>query len=167
MKILIYVDYFIVWVDFLSEVWFFAYGWALDKTLLKKVIGECGEPKRAILPGYRLVFDVFSPSWKGGVANIVEDVDSVVYGGVYKISMSQLARLDEVVGVPNIFSRRKVVVEVEDLGSTNSITYVSAASRGRWIKPSEQYLRALLHGLKQLKYSDEVINKVKKIAYGQ
>lgn len=167
MKILIHLGYLIFWVSILSEVWFFAYGWALDKSLLKKVIGECGEPKRAILPGYRLVFDVFSPSWKGGVANITEDVNSVVYGAVYKISVSQLARLDRVVGVPHVFSRRNVTVEVEGLGNIQSVTYVSTASRGRWVKPSEQYLSILLRGLKQVKYNDEVIDRVKKSAYGQ
>jgi len=150
----------------LSEVWFFAYGWALDKSLLKKVIGECSEPRRAILHGYRLVFDVFSPSWRGGVANIVEDVDSVVYGAVYKIDLNQLRRLDEAVGVPHIFSRRKVVVEVEGIGDVESVTYISASGRGRWVKPSEQYLSAFLRGLKQLKYEDDVTQKIKKIALG-
>jgi cation transport regulator ChaC len=151
----------------LSEVWFFAYGWALDKSLLKKVIGECGEPRRAILRGYRLVFDVFSPSWRGGVANIVEDVDSVVYGAVYKIDLNQLERLDEAVGVPHIFSRRKVVVEVEGIGKVESVTYISTSGRGRWVKPSEQYLSAFLRGLKQLKYEDDVTQKIKKIAFGE
>ncbi|MEM3819771.1 MAG: gamma-glutamylcyclotransferase family protein, partial [Nitrososphaerota archaeon] len=89
------------------DVWFFAYGWALDKSLLKKVIGEVDEPKKAVLRGYRLVFDVFSPNWRGGVANIVEDENNLVYGAVYKINRGQLERLDEAVGVPRIFFRRK------------------------------------------------------------
>ncbi|MEM1583730.1 MAG: gamma-glutamylcyclotransferase family protein [Nitrososphaerota archaeon] len=146
------------------DVWFFAYGWALDKSLLKKVIGEVDEPKKAVLRGYRLVFDVFSPSWRGGVANIVEDENNLVYGAVYKINVGQLERLDEAVGVPRIFFRRKVVVEVEGIGSVESVTYLSTSGRGRWVKPSEQYVSVLLKGLKQLRYDDDIIQKIKRMA---
>ncbi|MCS7125578.1 MAG: gamma-glutamylcyclotransferase [Aigarchaeota archaeon] len=150
-----------------TEAWFFAYGWALDKNLLKKIIGDLSEPRKALLRGYRLIFDVFSPSWRGGVANIVEDEDGVVYGAVYKIKDEQFSKLDEVVGVPILFSKRKVIVEVEELGRVESITYVSTVGRGRWVKPSEHYLSALLRGLKQLRYSEDIIENVKKIAYGK
>ncbi|MEM3819551.1 MAG: gamma-glutamylcyclotransferase family protein, partial [Nitrososphaerota archaeon] len=105
-----------------------------------------------------------SPSWRGGVANIVEDENNLVYGAVYKINRGQLERLDEAVGVPRIFFRRKVVVEVEGIGSVESVTYLSTSGRGRWVKPSEQYVSVLLKGLKQLRYDDDIIQKIKRMA---
>ncbi|MEN2975015.1 MAG: gamma-glutamylcyclotransferase family protein [Candidatus Caldarchaeales archaeon] len=150
-----------------SEGWFFAYGWALDKNLLKKVIGEVSEPERALLRGYRLVFDVFSHSWKGGVANIVEDKEGIVYGAVYRVETEQFSKLDRVVGVPSLFSKRKVIVELVDHRILESITYISTTSRGRWIRPSEQYLSAVLRGLKQLGYGDDVIEEVRRVARGE
>lgn len=146
-----------------DSVWFFAYGWAMDKSLLKKVVGECGEPLKALLKGYRLSFDTYSPSWRGGVANIVEDPGSVVYGAVYRLSLEQISKLDSVIGVPSQFARRKVLVDVEKIGIVEAVTYVSTSSRGRFVKPSEQYLSVLIKGLKQLGYDDKIIEMVKKM----
>lgn len=150
-----------------SDICFFAYGWALDRNLLRKAVGEVGEPKRAVLRGYRLVFDVYSPSWRGGVANIVESAGGIVYGAIYRITSEQLSRLDEAAGVPTMFSRRRVVVEVEGHGSVECFTYISGVGKGRWVKPSKQYVSAVLRGLKQLKYDERIIEEVRKIALGE
>ncbi|MEM4007040.1 MAG: gamma-glutamylcyclotransferase family protein [Nitrososphaerota archaeon] len=149
-----------------DNVWFFAYGWAMDKSLLKKVVGDCGEPMKALLRGYRLSFDTYSPSWRGGVASIVEDPESIVYGAVYKLSIEQMSKLDNAVGVPSQFARRKVLVDVERIGVVEAVTYVSTSSRGRFVKPSEQYVSVLIKGLRQLGYGEEIIEKVKKMIRG-
>lgn len=147
-----------------ERFWYFAYGWALDRGLMKRSVGPWEEVRRALLKGFSLVFNAYSPSWRGGVANLEEDESGTVYGVVYRLSEEQFKKLDRLVGVPSSFARRRVEVEVEGIGRTSAITYVSTNPRGRWVKPSEQYLSALLRGLKQHGYGDDIIERVRRMA---
>ena len=72
----------------MPELWYFAYGWSLEKSLMKKCIGKWLDARRAELKGFKLVFDAYSASWRGGVANLEEDESSKVYGVAYKITLS-------------------------------------------------------------------------------
>ena len=145
-------------------VWYFAYGANLNKELMRKRVGEWKDCKRGVLEGYRLSFGVFSKSWRGGVANIVEESNSKVYGAVYLLDEEQLKVLDRYEGVPNIYLRRKVIVKTDD-GEVEAVTYVAANPR-QFVKPSAEYLAMMQKGLKQHGYGDEVLKEVKRIAEG-
>jgi len=145
-------------------VWYFAYGANLNKELMRKRVGEWKDCKRGVLEGYRLSFGVFSKSWGGGVANIVEESNSKVYGAVYLLDEEQLKVLDRYEGVPNIYLRRKVIVKTDD-GEVEAVTYVAANPR-QFVKPSAEYLAMMQKGLKQHGYGNEVLKEVKRIAEG-
>ena len=145
------------------DVWYFAYGANLDRELMRRRVGEWKDVRRAVLRGYELRFDTYSPSWRGATANIVEKEDGVVYGVAYLITEEQMRMLDRHVGVPNRYSKIKVLVETEEGERINALTYVSNNPKPR-LFPSQQYLSTLLRGLKQHGYGDDVIRSVKRVA---
>lgn len=148
----------------MGELWYFAYGWSLDKGLMKRCVGGWVEARKAELKGFRLVFDSYSASWKGGVANLREEEGSKVYGVLYRLSEEQLRALEKFEGVPSSSARLNVEVEAEGLGKVRAFTHVAAKPRGRWVKPSKEYLSAMLRGLKQHGFGGEVVRRVQEAA---
>jgi cation transport regulator ChaC len=144
--------------------WYFAYGSNLDQDAMRRVVGGWKEVKPAVLKGYRLVFNVYSVSWRGGVANVVEDSAGTVYGAAYLIEEEQLSRLDRHLGVPSQWVRRKTVIEV-DGRPVEAFIYVGANPRGH-LQPSKAYISMMLRGLKRLGYGEEVLEAVRKAAEG-
>ena len=145
-------------------VWYFAYGSNLDQDAMKRRIKYWHDLKPAILRGFKLVFDHYSSSWGGGVADVVESEGDIVYGGAYLLDESQLQTLDRYEGVPHIYNRRKVRVEVEGR-EVEAFVYVVSNPR-KHIAPSPEYLSRIIRGLKKLGYGDEVIEKVRRAAAG-
>src|SRR5438105_12228829 len=71
---------------------YFAYGSALSRRHIGEWAAEHGVDARlfargapAVLRGYRLVFDVESRFWGGRVANLAEDKDGTVHGGLFEV----------------------------------------------------------------------------------
>ena len=147
----------------MPELWYFAYGWSLNKSLMKKCIGEWVEARRAILKGFKLVFNVYSPSWRGGVANLRENEESKTYGVAYRITSEQLERLDRLEGVPQRSARRSVLIEVEGVGEVKAITHVAANPREGRVHPSREYVSAMYRGMKQHGLGEEALKTLQKI----
>ena len=145
------------------SVWYFAYGVNLDKDIMRRRVGEWAEARRARLRNYELRFNTYSPTWRGGTASIVEKEGAVVYGVAYLIDEEQMRALDKHVGVPSRYSRIKVTVETEDGELLNAMTHVASNPKHN-IPPSQQYLAALLRGLRQHGYGEDVVRTVKKVA---
>jgi len=150
----------------MPELWYFAYGWSLEKSLLKKCIGDWIEARRAELRGYRLTFDTYSASWRGGVANIEEDDSSRVYGVAYKITSEQLEKLDRFEGVPERAARIRVEVEVEGVGRVKAVTHVAVNPRSRHVIPSREYLSAMMKGARQHQLGEEALRIIRRAAEG-
>jgi cation transport regulator ChaC len=119
--------------------WYFAYGSNLDQDAMRRVVGGWKEVKPAVLKGYRLVFNVYSVSWRGGVANVVEDSAGTVYGAAYLIEEEQLSRLDRHLGVPSQWVRRKTVIEV-DGRPVEAFIYVGRQPEGAFPAIKSLYL---------------------------
>ncbi|MDW8083804.1 MAG: gamma-glutamylcyclotransferase family protein [Candidatus Caldarchaeum sp.] len=140
-------------------VWYFAYGSNLDQEGMKKRVGAWKELRPAKLRGFRLVFNVYSSSWHGGIANIEEDPSSTVYGAAYLLDESQLEKLDRYEGVPHLYHRRKVLI---DLGDSQIEAYVYVGTNPRQkIMPSTEYLALLIKGLRRLGFGEDVVGMVK------
>ncbi|MEM4189341.1 MAG: gamma-glutamylcyclotransferase family protein [Candidatus Caldarchaeum sp.] len=141
------------------RVWYFAYGSNLDQEGMRRRVGRWYDLKPALLKGYRLVFDVYSSSWRGGVANVREDEASAVYGAAYLLDEEQLEKLDRYEGVPHLYHRRKVVVEVEGQ-PVEAFIYVGTNPRSSLL-PSAEYLSLMIKGLKKMGYGEEVVKAVR------
>lgn len=132
---------------------------------MKRCIGGWTDSRRAELRGFKLVFDTYSASWKGGVANLEEDEASKVYGVAYEITLEQLSELDKFEGVPQRAMRRSVEIEVEGIGKVSAITHVAANPRKTPIYPSKEYLSAMFRGIKQHNLGEEALKTIRKAAY--
>lgn len=136
----------------------------MDKSLMKRCIGDWLDARRAVLKGFEIVFNAYSPAWRGGVANLVEREGARVFGVAYKISSEQLARLDSFEGVPQRAGRRVVVIEVEGVGEVRAITHVPANPRDGVVQPSRKYLSAMYRGIKQHDIPEEAVKELQRIA---
>ncbi len=140
------------------KVWYFAYGSNLDQESMRRRVGRWYDLRPALLKGYKLIFDIYSSSWRGGVADVVEDANSVVYGAAYLLDEEQIEKLDKYEGVPILYHRRKVAVEAG--GSTLEAFIYVGSNRRQAIKPSYEYLSLMIKGLKKLGYGEEVIRAI-------
>lgn len=144
------------------RVWYFAYGSNLDQEGMRRRVGGWHDLKPAKLKGFRLVFDIYSSSWRGGVADVVEDEAGVVYGAAYLLDEEQLEKLDKYEGVPHLYHRRKVAVEVEST-PLEAFIYVGSSPRPS-VKPSTEYVALMIKGLKRIGHGEEAIKAVREAA---
>eukprot|EP00466_Bigelowiella_natans_P001679 jgi/Bigna1/78504/fgenesh1_pg.55_\ len=83
-----------------------------------------------------------SRGWNGSVANITPVVDKVVYGIVVDVTPAQLELLDRFEGVPNVYERKSVRVDVNTDAKLECQVYIRRSSRCE-SPPSKQYLCAI------------------------
>jgi cation transport regulator ChaC len=148
----------------MAELWYFAYGWSMDKSLMRRCIGDWLDARRAILKGFEIVFNAYSPAWRGGIANLKESGDARIIGVAYKIAPDQLAKLDAFEGAPSRASRRLVMIEVEGVGEVKAITHIAANPRDGFIQPSKEYISAMQRGIRQHGIPDEMIKIIQRAA---
>jgi hypothetical protein len=143
-------------------MWYFAYGSNLNPAGVaqwcrhyghRSPISKPGRP--AVLDNYRLCFPVYSEYWGGGVADIVYDPGKYVAGGIFNLSETELAILDEKVGrkldasgaETGIYKR--ITVTVAPLGKfepVQAITYTGVNVDKYHMPPTRQYMDLLLQG---------------------
>ena len=143
-----------------NNEWYFAYGSNLDRDTF------CGRrriqplaAKVARLSGYRLHFNLPVGSANRGVANILPDEQSVVWGVAYLISRSDGQRLDRSEGVHRGFYQRKLMhLKVRDAADEQSslaaFSYTSGRHRSGRL-PSARYLGLLVNGARFHDLPDE------------
>ncbi len=130
----------------MSEL-YFAYGSNMKPRRFRRHCPRSQVLGRARLPSYRLDFTRYSTGFKGGVADIVPDADSEVWGVLSRVEESDLASLDEYEGVPVGYRRERVTV-LDDGGQEHlAVTYV--ANRTGRFTPSKTYLDIILEGARE------------------
>lgn len=98
-----------------------------------------------ILKGYKLIFNRKGDYEDGGVASIIEDDGSVVYGLIYAMSSEDLERLDEIESPNNdAYSREEIEINTLVNDSVPCFTYI-AQSKGSFL-PTEKYLNWIIQG---------------------
>lgn len=142
---------------------YFAYGSNMDPERMKNRGVKFLKRERAILKGFKLVFNKISFQNPGeGFANIVEDDKEVVEGILYEIEENDLEKLDRHEGYPSHYTRIKVNVTLENGQTVEAITYIARPDRTReGLKPSKEYLRHLLKGCDLL--SKEYCEKLRNV----
>ncbi|WP_340695852.1 gamma-glutamylcyclotransferase family protein [Hydrogenobacter thermophilus] len=140
--------------------YYFAHGSNMSQRQMKE---RCKEGKfktlgRAFLRGYRLVFDGYSISWDGSVANLVPLEGGIVWGVLYEVSEECIKKLDECEGVSSGYYKRvKVEVHSEDGKSFMAYTYLREPLEEG--KPSREYIETLLEGAEAVGLPEEYVNK--------
>ena len=102
--------------------------------------------------GYRIGFTRYSTGWGGGVADLIEESEGVVWGTVYELSGEDLKRLDDYEGVP--WAYRRFRIEVMSSGPSGEQIFPAWAyvvvNKGAELEPSEPYRRTIVDGARDV-----------------
>ncbi len=98
------------------------------------------------LPDYRLDFTRFSKVRGGGVADIVHDSDSEVWGVVYAVPETDLDALDEKEGVAGRAYERKHVEILTPSSESLPVTTYSVVDKGGPFAPKPEYSGLIVGG---------------------
>ena len=148
-------------------IWYFTYGSNLDHERFRSRVGDWQEHRRATLEDYELHFSGEVTAEGGGGAIIQAAPGKRVHGGIYAITIEQLADMDavELDSAMNLSHRgsRRTVGLSSDGDAIDAELYEVPAPR-IYRAPSTKYLGHITGGLRDFGYSDDVVDAVAAIA---
>ena len=128
------------------EIKYFAYGSNLDLPHMKSRCPESKLISKGSLSGYRLTFNRFSSGWGGGVADVIQEQDSKVWGLIFEISDTDLERLDRYEGYHNdwtsLYERWKTVIDTPN-GQVSDVWVYTVVEKQKFVKPTLEYLQII------------------------
>jgi gamma-glutamylcyclotransferase (GGCT)/AIG2-like uncharacterized protein YtfP len=132
-------------------VWHFAYGSNMNRAQMLSRVGNIVEEYNAHVPNFELRFN---KKVRGGTAgaNVQPAPGKTVYGVLYKIDESSFRSLDRYEGVPEHYRRIEIQVTPDGgpaltAGGQPVPAQVYIASKiEKGLRPSAQYLQAILNG---------------------
>ncbi len=133
----------------------FAYGSNLNHKQMNCRCPDNKFIKRAYLDNYSFVYDGFSSNRGGAVANILESADSIVWGGLYEISKSDLANLDRREGYPKSYDRKELEVKDDHGNIYKAKTYFRIGEKVGI--PSNKYRKTVVNGAKDCDLPDDYV----------
>ena len=125
---------------------YFAYGSNLDLRQMKMRCPLSKLVTKGSLSGHGLAFNKYSGGWDGGVADVIRDKDSEVWGLVFEISDSDLERLDRYEGCykdkPSLYERWKAVIDIPD-GQVSDVWVYTVVKKQEFVQPTLEYLQII------------------------
>jgi gamma-glutamylcyclotransferase (GGCT)/AIG2-like uncharacterized protein YtfP len=116
----------------------------------------------ASLAGFRFVYDGFSVTWDGAVANIVKSDAETVWGVLYEVTERDRLTLDSFEGYPRDYEHRDVDVRDRDGNVRRAMTYFRT---GRPLGPPHpDYERIVIDGAKESGLPDDYIDRTLRVA---
>jgi len=149
---------------------YFAYGSNLDPDQMQSRCPGATVVGLAALHDHRVVFPLYSNTWRGGVSSIQLAHGSTVWGMLFDLSEEQLRALDGFEGFRgpgdqhNVYDREQITVELTrpDDGSfprrVRAWAYVARPSNPS--PPSRRYLETVLRGARHHRLPEEYIAKL-------
>lgn len=124
---------------------------------MRKRVGQWKISRRALARNYRLVFNNYSKSWNGYVANLIETgkFEDIVIGAAYDLTEAQLVALEKYEGV----SAKEIRIELEDGNEISHAKTFVWNSNEQEHKPPRAYLKLIEEGLRQHGYEQNLIEK--------
>lgn len=134
---------------------YFAYGSNMKHRQMKQRCPSSRFIKRVYREGYRFVYDGYSSTWKGPVANIVKSQNSIVWGGLFEINEDNLAALDCYEGYPKSYDREIAKVK-DDKGTIyDAINYLRKGEKVG--APHTAYQKRVIQGAKDCELPKDYI----------
>ena len=128
------------------QIKYFAYGSNLDLAQMKIRCPSSELISKGSLSDYRLTFNRYSSGWGGGVADVIQDQDSKVWGLVFKLSNSDLKRLDSYEGCYNdqtsLYERWKAVINTPK-GQISDVWVYTVVEKQKFVQPTLEYLQII------------------------
>ncbi|MGA8363337.1 MAG: gamma-glutamylcyclotransferase family protein [Solirubrobacteraceae bacterium] len=125
---------------------YFAYGSNMVGSVMD---GACPENRflgPARLPGYRFAFMRRSVRTGTGVADILPDPESSVWGALYKLERDRLDALDRKETLGAAYAHLDVVVLTADGTSHSAMAYSVITKEPVEVRPSLAYVQGLIQG---------------------
>lgn len=136
---------------------YFAFASNMNQAQMKRWCPASRFLKTAVLEGFRFVYDGFSVTWDGAVANIVKSERDHVWGALYEITERDRLTLDAFEGYPRSYDHRDVDVKDREGHVYRAMTYFRT---GRALgQPNPDYERIVIDGAKECGLPDEYIEK--------
>jgi len=125
---------------------YFAYGSNLDLPQMKMRCPSSKLISKGSLSGYRLTFNRFSSGWGGGVADVIQEKGSKVWGLVFEISDTDLERLDRYEGYhkdwTSLYERWQAIIETPN-GLVSDVWVYTVVEKQKFVKPTIEYLQII------------------------
>ena len=125
---------------------YFAYGSNLDLPQMKRRCPSSKLISKGSLSGYRLTFNRFSSGWGGGVADVIQDQGSKVWGLVFELSDTDLERLDRYEGYhkdwTSLYERWQAIIETPN-GLVSDVWVYTVVEKQKFVKPTIEYLQII------------------------
>ena len=125
---------------------YFAYGSNLDLLQMKRRCPLSKLISKGSLSSHRLTFNKYSSGWGGGVADVIQDEGSEVWGLVFEISDSDLERLDRYEGChkdqTSLYERWKAVIDTPD-GQVCDVWVYTVVEKQKFVQPTLEYLQII------------------------
>ncbi len=139
--------------------YYFAYGSNMSTKQMRKRCKDNFEIVGiAYIEGYRFVYDGYSRTWKGAVANIVPSEGDRVWGVLYKIGQDCEETLDKFEGVKRgIYSKRYLKVKDEKGKEYEALVYMREPQPVG--EPSEDYRKTVVEGSEEHKLPKDYIDR--------
>ena len=130
----------------LKAVKYFGYGSNMDLSQMKRRCPSFKLIDKGSLSGHCLTFNKYSNGWGGGVADAVQDQGSKVWGLVFKISDSDLGRLDMYEGCYkdqiSLYERWKAVINTPK-GQISDVWVYTVVEKQKFVQPTLEYLQII------------------------
>lgn len=122
---------------------YFAYGSNLDARQMQERCPGAISVGTGSIKGFSLSFTRHSKKWNGGVADIIESPEGLVWGLVWSLSEENLSSLDQYEGHPTIYRRREMDIQ---MGPEKKITawVYEVLQKKPLIEPSAEYLKVIV-----------------------
>ena len=137
--------------------YYFAYGSNMNFAQMRTRCPQSRFVRRATLRGYSFVYDGFSKSRKGAVANIIECEGGIVWGGVFEIDEDCLKKLDSCENYPNSYDRKHLDVQADSGDTFNAIAYFRIGRKPG--KPSSAYRQIVIQGARDCGLPEKYIEE--------
>jgi gamma-glutamylcyclotransferase len=132
-------------------VTYFAYGSNMSAKEMARVCPNSKLLGPAILPGFRLAFTRRSIIRKAGVADVVEDPLSSVWGALYLVDEMDIPALDIKEGYPRAYTRVEcTVLQIPGREPRKAFTYTVEERQSPNVRSTPGYWRMLEEGLERL-----------------
>jgi gamma-glutamylcyclotransferase len=136
---------------------YFAYGSNMAGPVMD---GACPEHRflgPARLPGYRFAFMRRSVRTGTGVADILPDPESSVWGALYELERDRMGRLDRKETLGAAYEHLDVVVLTADGASHNAMAYSVIAKEPVEVCPSLAYVQGLILGARERSLPEDYV----------
>jgi hypothetical protein len=152
---------------------YFAYGENMNVARLKKWLFQrggrpdgIGSMQRAVLSGYKLVFNVHKEiPWKAGIANLEASEKGQVEGVLMEVDNTTDSHIQRKEGFPASSKRIDVSVIGDQEKEYDKVTaYLSTrADDGKSHAPTKAYMDLLLEAAGDFEFSDKYVSSLKKV----